>query len=71
MQFDSSEREQLKMELITLMKTQQVLDQNLIASKVNVEELTVKDQLLDKQFRTFFMETVSPAVIDQAYRIFK
>lgn len=71
MQLDSSEREQLKMELFTLMKTQQVLDQNLIASKVNVDELTVKDQLLDKQFRTFFMETVSPAVIDQAYRIFK
>lgn len=59
------------MELNTLMKTQQVLDQNLMASKVNYEELTAKDQLIDRQFRTFFMEIVSPAVIDQAYRIFK
>lgn len=53
------------------MRTQQLLDQNVIASKTSFEELTVKDQSLDKQFRTFFMEIVSPAVIDQAYRIFK
>lgn len=59
------------MELNTLMKTYQVLDQNCIASKVNIDELTAKDQLIDKQFRTVFMEIVSPAVIDQAYRIFK
>lgn len=48
-----------------------MLDHNLIISKASFEELTVKDQLLDKQFRTFFMEMVSPAVIDQAHRIFK
>lgn len=59
------------MELNNLMKTQQVLDQNVMASKNNCEELAAKDQLIDKQFRTFFMEIVSPTVIDQAYRIFK
>lgn len=67
----SLEKEQLKADVNTLLKTQQVLDQNLIVSKVNFEELTAKDQTLDKQFRTNFMEIVSPAVIDQAYRIFK
>lgn len=53
------------------MKTYQVLDQNVTSSKVNYDELAAKDQAIDKQFRTFFMEIVSPAVIDQAYRIFK
>lgn len=53
------------------MRTQQQLDQNMITSKVTFDEFTAKDQSLDKQFRTFFMEIVSPAVIDQAYRIFK
>lgn len=59
------------MELSTLMRTQQVLDQNVISSKVNYDDLMTKDQLLDKQFRSFFMDIVSPAIIDQAYRIFK
>lgn len=53
------------------MKTQQMLDQNVVASKTNFEELAAKDQSLDKQFRTFFSDIVSAAVIDQAYRIFK
>lgn len=53
------------------MRTQQLLDQNVIALKVTFDEFTAKDQSLDKQFRTLFMETVSSAVIDQAYRIFK
>lgn len=66
-----SEKEQLKMELSTLMRTQQVLEQNVISSKVNYDDLTTKDQLLDKQFRSFFMDIVSPAIIDQAYRIYK
>lgn len=68
---NSAEKEHLKTELNTLMKTYQVLDQNLTSSKVNYDELAAKDQAIDKQFRTFFMEIVSPAVIDQAYRIFK
>ncbi|XP_055325488.1 cilia- and flagella-associated protein 43 [Sitodiplosis mosellana] len=66
-----SDREHLKSELNNLMRTQQLLDQNVIATKASFDELTAKDQSLDKQFRTFFMEIVSPAVIDQAYRIFK
>ncbi|XP_031619938.1 cilia- and flagella-associated protein 43 [Contarinia nasturtii] len=65
------EKEQLKSELNNLMKIQQMLDQNVVASKINFEELTAKDQSLDKQFRTFFSDIVSAAVIDQAYRIFK
>lgn len=67
----STEREHLKVEINNLMKTQQILDQNVIASKVSFDELTAKDQSLDKQFRTFFMEIVSTTVIDQAIRIFK
>lgn len=66
-----SEKEQVKMELGTLMRTQQMLDQNVIASKATHDDLVTKDQQLDKQFRTVFMDIVSPTIIDQAYRIFK
>lgn len=59
------------MELSTLMRTQQVLDQNVIASKLNYDDLMTKDQQLDRQFRSVSMDIVSPAIIDQAYRIFK
>lgn len=65
------EKEQLKMELSSLMRTQQTLDQNMIAAKACHDDLTIKDQQLDKQFRSVFMDIVSPAIIDQAYRIFK
>lgn len=65
------EKEQLKLELNMLLKTQHVLEENVIVSKVNFDEMTAKDHSLDKQFRIFFMELVSSAVIDQAYRIFK
>lgn len=39
--------------------------------KTQLDDLTAKDQSIDRQFRTIFSELVSPAVIDQAYRIFK
>lgn len=67
----SGKREQLKMELNALLKTQQVLEQNVLASKASVDDLTAKDLSLDKQFRTSYTELVSATVIDQAYRIFK
>lgn len=69
--FCSLEKEQLKVELSTLMRTQQVLDQNVMASKASHDDLVIKDQQLDKQFRSVFMDIVSPTIIDQAYRIFK
>lgn len=59
------------MELSSLMRTQQMLDQNVVASKATYDDLVTKDQQLDKQFRSVFMDIVSPAIIDQAYRIFK
>lgn len=65
------EKEHLKGELNSLMKTQQMLEQNVLTSKCSHDELTTKDQSLDKQFRTLFLEIVSSAIIDQAYRIFK
>lgn len=71
LKFCRLEKEQLKLELGTLIRTQQVLDQNVNASKMNYDDLLTKDQQLDKQFRSVFMDIVSPAVIDQAYRIFK
>lgn len=65
------EKEHLKGELNSLMKTQQMLEQNVLTLKCSYDELTTKDQSLDKQFRTLFLEIVSSAIIDQAYRIFK
>lgn len=65
------DKEHLKGELNSLMKTQQMLEQNVLTSKCSYDELTAKDQSLDKQFRTLFLEIVSSAIIDQAYRIFK
>lgn len=66
-----SEKEQIKLDLNNLLKTQQILEQNVATSKASYDELSAKDQSLDKQFRTLFMEIVSPAIIDQAFRIFK
>lgn len=69
--FFSFQKDQLKIKINDLLKIQQILDHSLSASKLQSDDLTAKDQQLDRQFKTFFMEIVSTAVIDQAYRIFK
>lgn len=66
-----SEKDDLKLEINDMLKMQQMLDQNMGATKLQYDELTAKDQQLDRHFKTFFMELVSTAIIDQAYRIFK
>lgn len=48
-----------------------MFDANLTILKMRFNELTAKDQSLDKQFRTTFSELVSVGVLDQVYRIFK
>lgn len=48
-----------------------LLELNLNNLKAKFDELTTKDQALDKQFRTTFAELVSAGVLDQVYRIFK
>lgn len=52
-------------------KVYAMLEANLNNLKAKFDELTTKDQSLDKQFRTTFAELVSAGVIDQIYRIFK
>lgn len=69
--FLSKRKDELKGDLSKWLKEQQHFDQNLSTLKTQLEELTVKDQSLDRHFRTFFMDLVSSAVIDQAIRIFK
>lgn len=65
------QKQNIKTEISELIKTQLLLDSNLNSCKLKLDELTNRDQLLDRQFRTFFSDTVSAAVVDQAYRIFK
>lgn len=54
-----------------LSKMHAMLETNLNSLKAKFDELTTKDQSLDKQFRITFGELVSAGVIDQVYRIFK
>lgn len=64
-------REEIELEIDRLSHTQAGMVVQLSALKVKYEELSSKDQLLDKQFRTHFSEIVSAAVVDQAHRIYK
>lgn len=67
----STQKDELKTEIIGLTKLVQSLEQNVNTLKTKLDESTAKDQSIDRQFRTIFAELISPAIIDQAYRIFK
>lgn len=69
--FHRKEMEFLRNEIDELMKTLNEIEANLSACKTKYEELSVKDRLLDRQFKTTFAEHASQAVVDQAYRVFR
>lgn len=58
-------------EIDDLTRTLHTIEGNLIAYKTKYEELTAKDRLLDRQFKTTFAEHATQAVVDQAYRVFR
>lgn len=64
-------KEELRTEINGLLNVIQNLDQNVTSSKTQLDDINAKDQSIDRQFRSIFAELVSPAIIDQAYRIFK
>lgn len=66
-----SQRQDIRNEIAELNKGHTLFETNLINLKVKFDELTAKDQLMDKQFRTTFSEFVSAGVLDQVYRIYK
>lgn len=67
----SIQKDDLRLEINGLLKLIQTLEQNVIIAKTQYDDSLSKDQLADRHFRLAFGELVSPAVIDQAHRIFK
>lgn len=65
------QRQDIRSEIVGLNKVHAMLETSLSNLKTKFDELTAKDQSLDKQFRTTFAELVSAGVLDQIYRIFK
>lgn len=65
------QRQDVRNEIAELNKVHAMFDANLTILKMRFNELTAKDQSLDKQFSTTFSELVSVGVLDQVYRIFK
>lgn len=66
-----SQRQEIRNQIAELNKVHGLLETNMTHLKTKLDELTAKDQALDKQFRTTFAELVSAGVLDQVYRIFK
>lgn len=66
-----SQRQYFRNEITELSKVHALLEANLNNLKTKFDELTAKDQSMDKQFRSTFSEMVSAGVLDQVYRIFK
>lgn len=64
-------RDACQARITELTNTQCRLDVNLGTFKMKYEELQIRDQMLDKQFRMHFAEIVSAVVVEQAHRIYK
>lgn len=65
------QKREIKNDIEELMKTLAMLDGNFYTVRVKYEELSQKDRMLDKQFKSSFSEHAAQAVVDQAYRIFR
>lgn len=67
----SKEMNELRLDIENTARTFNNLEEKFLNCKTKYEELTTKDKLLDKQFKTTFSEYTTPAIVDQAYRIFR
>lgn len=69
--YSREEKESLRAEIDELTRTMHEIEINLNTCKIKYEELSVKDRLLDRQFKTTFAEHATQAVVDQACRVFR
>lgn len=61
----------IKKEIDSLSKIFGSLEDAVLSCRTKYEELSTKDRLLEKHFKSSFAEHAPQAIVDQAYRIFR
>lgn len=67
----SCELRQLREEIVEHTTTLNGLEEKLTVCKTKYEDLTQKDRLLDRHFKSSYGEFASKPIVDQAFRVYK